>query len=415
MTPGGDLKTLHQFYGRGVSGNVPGAFANLGALVEGRDGNFYGCVPQLFNALLNLDDGAIFRITGPGSFTVLASFIAPNGEAPVGVLLGQDGNLFGADVEGGIRNDGTLFRLTPQGLRTIVNFNGVNGTFPTPIIQGRDGDLYGAYRGSSANPGGLFRRTRKGKLVWQVLFQGTNGAWPTAALFQANDGDFYGTTSAGGTALNGTVFRLTPSGVLTTLYSFGGGADGAAPQAPLVQDKQGNLYGTTYLGGISGSGTVFKVITTRMFTSLYSFTAGADGGFPLEGLTLGDDGNLYGVTVGGGSNFAGTVFQITPAGVFTSLHSFSFFNGGSLPYSALVKGANGMFYGATLLGETSGYGSLYSMTTTGTVATVYSFTGGVDGGPPISLSPGPGGSLLGTTTGTGISTSDPGTVFKFTP
>jgi uncharacterized repeat protein (TIGR03803 family) len=415
ITPRGDLTTLHQFRGPGISGNVPGAFANFGALVQGSDGNFYGCVPRFFNALLNLDDGAIFRITAAGNFTLLASFISPNGEAPVGVLLDQEGNIFGTDVEGGSRDDGTLFRLTPHGLSTIVNFNGVNGMFPTPLIQGRDGDLYGAYRGSSANPGGLFRRTRRGKLVWQVLFHGTNGTWPTAALFQAKDGDFYGTTSGGGASLNGTVFRLTPSGALTTLYSFTGGVDGAAPQAGLVQDQQGNLYGTSYVGGISGSGTVFKVTTTGMFTSLYSFTGGADGGSPIEGLTLGDDGNLYGVTIGGGSNFAGTVFQITPGGVFTSLYSFSFFNGGSLPYSALVKGANGIFYGATLLGETSGYGSLYSVTTTGTVATVYSFTGGADGGPPISLSPGAGGSLLGTTTGTGISTSDPGTVFRFIP
>jgi uncharacterized repeat protein (TIGR03803 family) len=414
MTPAGNLTTLHQFYGYGVSGNVPG-FANLGALVQGSDGNFYGCVPQLFNAVINPDDGAIFRLTTTGSFTVLDSFIAPHGEAPVGVVLGQGGNIFGSDFNGGIRNEGTLFRLTPQGsLSTIVDFNGGNGMFPTPMIQGRDGDLYGGYQGTSAIPGGVFRRTQTGKLVWQVLFSGTNGASPAAALFQANDGNFYGTTLAGGSSLSGTIFRLTPSGVLTSLYSFTGGVDGAQPLAPLIQDSQGNLYGTTYLGGTSGSGTVFKITKTGIFTSLYSFTGGADGGSP-QGLTLGDDGNLYGVTIAGGANFAGTIFQITPDGVFTSLFSFSFFSGGAIPYSTLVKGVNGVFYGVTIIGGTFGYGSLYGVTTTGTLTTLYSFTGGTDGGSPISLSPGRSGSLLGTTSGTAIDTSDPGTVFEFIP
>jgi uncharacterized repeat protein (TIGR03803 family) len=415
MTPAGALTTLHQFYGHGVSGNVPGPFANLGALVQGSDGNFYGCVPQLLNAFLNPDDGAIFRLTATGTFTVLASFTALHGEAPVGVVLGQGGNLFGSDFDGGIRNEGTLFRLTPQGsLSTIVDFNGGNGMFPTPMIQGRDGDLYGGYEGTSAIPGGVFRRTQTGKLVWQVLFHGTNGASPAAALFQANDGNFYGTTIAGGSSLSGTVFRLTPSGALTSLYSFSGGVDGAAPLAPLIQDSQGNLYGTTYLGGTSGSGTVFKITKTGIFSSLYSFTGGPDGGSP-QGLTLGDDGNLYGVTLAGGDNFAGTMFQITPDGVFTSLYSFSFFTGGAIPSSALVKGVNGTFYGATFVGGTFGYGSLYCVTTTGIPTTVYSFTGGADGGPPVSLSPGPGGSLLGTTSGTAINTADPGTVFEFVP
>jgi uncharacterized repeat protein (TIGR03803 family) len=412
ITPGGALTSLYQFPGPHTSGNEP-YLANTGALVQASDGNFYSSVPQFDNSLLIPNDGAVFRITPIGTFTVLAPFVAIDGELPVSVTIGQDGNYYGGTARGGARNDGVLFRTTPQGrLTTLLDFNGFNGALPEGVVQGTDGDLYGTTAEGGPSRSTAFRTTSAGKVVWQVAFNGTNGASPLAGLLQASDGNFYGTTSRGGKFDNGTVFRVTPSGVLTTLYSFARG-DGASPQAALVQDSHGNLYGTTSLGGASGNGTVFRITLSGSFTSLYSFTGGSDGGYPFEALTLGQDGNLYSVTFLGGSNFVGTLFQISPSGAFKSLYSFSPISGdGYYPYSALVRGLGGVFYGATISGGTGGAGTLYSVTTAGSVTTLYSFTNETDGNSPISLSPAPNGKLLGTT---GDLLGDVGTIFEFSP
>src|SRR5208282_4612644 len=154
-----------------------------------------------------------------------------------------------------------------------------------------------------------------------------NGAGPNG-LVQGSDGNFYG-TAWGGTNGYGTVFKITPNGALTTLYSFSGGDDGAYPSAGLVQGSDGSFYGTTQYGGTNGWGTVFKISTNGVLTSLYSFTDGNDGMFPIGGLVQGSDGNFYGTTSYGGANLVyGTVFKISTDGAYTNLYSFT----GTGPY-----------------------------------------------------------------------------------
>jgi len=167
--------------------------------------------------------------------------------------------------------------------------------------------------------------------------------YPSAALAEGNAGNFYGTTAYGGASGKGTVFEVTPAGVLTTLVSFNG-TNGSHPAAGLVQGSDGNFYGTTEYGGTNGnSGTVFQMTPAGALTTMVSLN-GTNGSHPLAGLVQGSDGNFYGTTILGGVKNRGTVFQMTAAGVLTTLVSF---NGGkgSSPFAALVQGTNGNFYG----------------------------------------------------------------------
>jgi uncharacterized repeat protein (TIGR03803 family) len=229
----------------------------------------------------------------------------------------------------------------------------------------------------------------------------TNGANPLLGLAQASDGYFYGATSSGGLPIRfngdgyGTMFKISTDGALTSLYSFTGGNDGAEPEG-LVQGSDGNFYGTTGGGGTSNLGTVFKISTNGVLTSLYSFTGGTDGDGPGAGLVQGSDGNFYGTTLS-------TFFQMTPAGVLTTLVS-DFFS------SALVQGSDGYFYGTT--GASAIGGTVFKISTNGALTTLHSFTGGNDGAGPNGLVQGSDGSFYGTTYGGGQDGG--GTVFRLT-
>jgi uncharacterized repeat protein (TIGR03803 family) len=167
-----------------------------------------------------------------------------------------------------------------------------------------------------------------------------NGAYPAAALVQGSDGNFYGTTQGGGTNGAGTVFQISTNGALTSLYSFTGGNDGADPRAGLVQGSDGYFYGTTSGGGTNNEGTVFKISPNGGLTGLYSFIGGNDGAYPVAGLVQGSDGYFYGTTYDGGTNGAGTVFRISTNGALTSLYSFTGGNDGGVPQAGLVQGVN---------------------------------------------------------------------------
>jgi uncharacterized repeat protein (TIGR03803 family) len=203
---------------------------------------------------------------------------------------------------------------------------------------------------------------------------GSDGANPQAVLLQAADGDFYGTTYDGGTSNSGTVFQITTHGVPTTLYSFTGFNDGAYPQAGLVLASDGNFYGTTAEGGTNYAGTVFQIGTGSGLTSLYSFTGFSDGANPESGLVQGSDGSLYGTTYYGGTNNDGSVFKITTNGALTSLYSFTGGNDGSNPQSGLVQGTDGSFYGTTYYGGEGGAGTIFRLSLAGAAPAFQSAT-----------------------------------------
>ncbi|HTS17604.1 MAG TPA: choice-of-anchor tandem repeat GloVer-containing protein, partial [Verrucomicrobiae bacterium] len=235
-----------------------------------------------------------------------------------------------------------------------------------------------------------------------------DGAYPYGALVQCSDGNFYGTTYYGGTSGYGTVFRISSSGSLTTLYSFSY-SDGAYPEAALVQGSDGNLYGTTYQGGTSGYGTVFRISSSGSLTTLYSFSY-SDGSYPYAGLVQGSDSNFYGTTSQGGASGVGTAFRISPGGNLTTLWSFTGCTDGSYPHAGLVQGSDGNFYGTTPYGGMDDAGTVFLLTAGGSLTTLYSFSYGDGANPYAGLVQGSDSNLYGTTANGG--TSGDGTVFR---
>ena len=276
----------------------------------------------------------------------------------------------------------TAIASRAQTFTTLVNFNYTNGFQPwsMTLIQGTDGNFYGATYGGGANGDGtVFKVTAGGELTTLYSFCAQTGCpdgkWPGTGLVQATNGNFYGTTSQGGANNYGTVFEITPEGTLTTLHSFNG-ADGAGGGA-LIQASNGNLYGTTSNGGANGAcptgpgcGTVFQITAAGKLTTLHSF-AGADGWSPGGGLVQATNGNFYGTTGWGGANNFGTVFEITPGGKLTTLYSFDLTDG-SMPYIAMVQASDGNLYGTT----TGGGPSAVPGTMNGGDGTVFKITPG---------------------------------------
>jgi len=214
-------------------------------------------------------------------------------------------------------------------------------------------------------------------------FDGTDGARPSAALIQATDGNFYGTAEEGGANGYGTVFKITSRGKLTTLYSFcsqNDCTDGNYPYAGLIQATDGNFYGTTVFGGTNfckpgDCGTVFQITPSGKLTTLHSFDW-TDGAWPYAGLVQATDGNFYGTAEGGGANGGGTIFKITPRGKLTTLYSFCSQSGctdGGYPYAGVIQATDGNLYGTTSAGGVYNYGTVFKITTKGKLMTLYSF------------------------------------------
>lgn len=330
-----------------------------------------------------------------------------------------------------------LCAASGQTFENLVNFNGTNGYEPLnmTLVQGPDGNLYGTTSQGGVNgnvgPGTVFRMTPTGVLasIYSFCASGfpcTDGSYPEAGLVAASDGDFYGTTSGGGTNEQGTVFKITTQGVLTTLYNFcsvTGCADGGLPLASLIQGTDGNLYGTTFAGG-NGSGTVFKITTTGNLTTLYSFCSesGCPGGpSPLIEAT---DGMFYGMTEFGGSNDEGIIYKLSPNGVLTTLYNFCPQRpcaDGAEPKGGLLQVAGGYFYGTTFRGGTYNQGTVFKITPSGDLTTLYSFcpqSGCADGSnPTAALIQARDGNFYGTSSAGVILGQEQGygTLFKITP
>ena len=435
MTPQGVWTNLHSFT-YGTDGALP-----WGPLVLGTDGNFYGTT---FNGG-TYGYGTVFSMTPDGALTPLYSFSngSDGGQPYAALIQGDNGNFYGtthgsSNLILGTNSIGTVFEITPWGyLTTLYSFtNGIDGANPTAgLVLGNDGKFYGAAEAGGligwGGPIGQYGRILAGTLGWGTLFSITQdggftplfafsgrdvGANPGAALIQATNGLFYGVTERGGTNDDGTVFQMSPDGTVTTLYSFRAGNDGAVPIAALTQGNDGNLYGTTYEGGPSGSGAIFKITPSGSLTPLHTFTNGTDGGHPYASLVQGTDGNFYGTTPsGGGKNGYGTVFQVTPAGALTTLHTFTNGLDGASPIAGLVQGADGQFYGAAHGGGTNGYGTIFKISASGAFTRLYLFRNGNDGsGPSATLALGNDGNFYGVCDEGGDSNGY-GTVFKITP
>jgi uncharacterized repeat protein (TIGR03803 family) len=237
--------------------------------------------------------------------------------------------------------------------------------------------------GANGGYGTLYKVSTNGTLTVLHAFTDLgDGGYPyTDGLIQANDGNLYGTTLLGGSGYGGTVFRITTDGTLTTLYAFLsgslGGTNGDLPKSGLVQGSDGNLYGTTQDGGTNfdgtlayGDGTVFKITTNGVFT-LLAYLTGANGASPIAPLIQGTDGNFYGTTSQGGTNGLGTAFRITPDGTLTSLYSFTNPSGYISDLGGLVQGSDGSFYGSLPNGGTYGRGSIFRLTVVGPPAPAF--------------------------------------------
>jgi len=354
------LSTLHVFTGSATDG----ASARAG-LVQGGDGDFYGTTQGGGSA----GDGIVYKVSTDGALTVLHSFEGADGSTPsAGLVLGGDGNFYGTTSTGGSNGYGVVFRMTPAGALTVLySFGGT----------------------------------------------ASDGVSPKSGLVQGADGAFYGTTTSGGSANDGTVFKITSEGALTILRSFGG-SDGANPAGALVQGGDGNLYGTTEFGGTKGGygyGTVFKMTPAGELTVLYSFSPDdGNGVYPCAGLAAGTDGNFYGTASAGGSSDDGTIFKITPAGVFSVLHDFDG-SDGAFPNASLLQGSDGNFYGTTSALGAGGNGTIFRSSAGGAFALVYAFSGTDGGSPYAGLAQTSGGSFLGTTS-LGGGDSNGGTVFS---
>lgn len=334
VTPAGKLITLYRFCEQ--SGCTDGANP-YASLVQATNGNFYGTTQ--FGGADNF--GTVFKMTPAGKLITLYSFCAqlncPDGSQPTASLVqGTDGNFYGTTQYG---SGGGVFKITPSGTLTTygicpqIYFCGWR--LYAGLVQATDGNFYGTtmwggdYDGYGYcydyGCGTVFKITPAGtatKLHDFCVYQTVNcsdGAMPLGGLVQATDGNFYGTTGAGGT-INygvGTVFKITPTGTLTTLYSFcvqSPCPDGVEPYTSLVQATDGNFYGTTFLGGANNSsGTVFKITPEGSLTTLYSFCAqpACTDGYGPVGLVQATDGNFYGTTESGGANNDGTVFELS--------------------------------------------------------------------------------------------------------
>jgi uncharacterized repeat protein (TIGR03803 family) len=323
--------------------------------------------------------------------------------------------------------------LPAQTITTLTNFNGTNGSYPlATLVEGSDGNFYGTTSLGGINgpfsDGTVFKVTPDGTVTTLHNFNGNDGNDPQVGLVHATDGNFYGTTWQGGASNYGTIFKITASGTFTLLHSFSGGTDGRYP-GQLIQASDGNFYGTAWGGGndncetTGGCGVIFKITPQGNFTKIYQFQGSSNDGYGPEGLVQGRDGNFYGMSIGWSqvlcNSLCGSVFKVTPGGNLTILHTF---NGqdGNYPSGQLLQATDGNFYGTTSEGGAYSEGTVFKMTPSGTLTSLYSFCPQYncpDGANPLSgVMQATDGTLYGTTAGGGVyGCTTCGTIFKITP
>ncbi len=401
MSTAGAVVNLYSFTGDN-DGATP-----AGGLALGGDGNLYGTA-EIGGAGFNTGGGGtVFQISPIGTmFTVVEIFPGVNdGATPSALVLGSNNIFYGTSQSGGTNGQGNVFRVgTNAPFTNLYSFTGFNdGSEPIgALVLGTNGFYYGVSEfGGTNGAGEVFKVSASGVVADIYSFTGEgDGGNPASALVLAPDGNFYGSTTTG------TIFRITHSGNLTTLYTF---PDGTYANG-LILGTNGSLYGTSPNGGMGGNGSVFVIGTGGGTpTNLYSFTGGNDGSVPMTPMVQ-FNGNFYGTTSSGGDSGNGTIFEVTPAGALSTLHQFDSLTDGYSP-SALLVDPNGNIFATTQYGGTNGDGNVFELTTNNDFINIYSFADELDGGlPQTSLTRGSDGSIFGTTSSGAVGGS--GGVFR---
>jgi uncharacterized repeat protein (TIGR03803 family) len=362
--------------------------------------NFESIIPigklVFASALLGL---VAFAPAQAQTFNVIHSFAGSDGSSPLaGLVLDKNGNFYGTTSTGGAYGQGVVFKANAAGKEMVVHsFAGGTHDGATPegaLIVDAARNLYGTtYAGGAYGAGTVFKLAPTGALSLLHTFTGgADGSSPEPSLAVDKAGNLYGTTTAGGATNNGTVFKVSPKGVHTVLYSFGsGGADGTVPVAGVTIDAKGNLYGTTSTGGSYGYGTVFELTpSSNSWTEsiLYNFQMQSDGGTPYAGLIFDNAGNLYGgATDGGGgpSGGGGTIFELSPSGsnwTFKVIYDIPGWGISGAFRDLMFNAATGVIYGTTHCDGNNSAGTVYEFTPSGgtwSYNLLYTFTGGTDG------------------------------------
>ncbi len=338
----------------------------------------------------------LVQTTRAQSFNVIHNFTGgTDGANPMnGLMLGASGYMYGTTSAGGAYNNGTVFRIAPQGnFQTIYAFEGgADGSTPQSfLIEDSAGHLYGTTSAGGAFGGGtVFRITNNTKTILHNFGSGSDGSAPLGGLVFDRAGNLYGTTSAGGANGNGAVFMLSPRGIVwgeTVLYSFGTGTDGAIPYAGVTLDSAGDVLGTTSAGGSSGYGTIFELSKQNSWaeTIVYNFTNQDDGAVPYAGLIADGLGNFYGAATEGGSQGGGSIFELTPSGSGWNFTAFQSLPGSGISgtFRNLMLSSNGTIYATTHCDGQYDAGTVYELVPgaggTWTYSLLYTFTGGTDG------------------------------------
>ena len=349
----------------------PNAATTNGKLVIDASGNLYGTS----SSGGAYGKGLVYTIAPDGTETDLYSFgtSSTDGTSPQnGLLMDAAGNLYGVTQTGGQYGQGTVYKLTQAGVESVLYSFGAytgDGTMPLfALIMDGIGNIYGTTLsgGANLNYGTVFKLAPDGMetILHSFAFVG-DGFYPEGTLYMDGSGNLFGTTVGGGTGTlgHGTLYEIDSTGNYSTLYSFGQTAvDAAEPQSGLIADASGNLYGTSVGGGTYGNGSVYSYSPGGSVSVLYSFGAVSnDGSQPQTELTMDMFGNLFGTTMLGGANNLGTVFVITPLGIQTTVFSFDALVNGAYPESGLAIDAYGNLYGTTVNGGGPGWGTIYQI------------------------------------------------------
>jgi len=375
---------LYSFAGSsGNDGSAP-----MGYLVHDAHHNLYGVTANGGDSdfYCSLGCGTVFKLNKNAETVVESFYGTSNGQGPTSVIRDEQGNLYGATQSGGTYGYGAIFKINARGQSSVLyNFAGAaDGMDPfSALIRDDDGNLYGTASGGgnlTACPfngcGSVYRVDKHGAHTVLYNFSGPpDGEWPLGGLVRDGEGNLYGTTTAGGTGACqsgcGVVFEIDRHGRETVIHDFAGAPyDGATPNASLILDAAGNLYGTTAAGGASNVGTVFRLDRRGAITVLHSFTGSTDGGTPFSSVIRDSAGNLYGTTDSGGSSVCGymgagcgVVFRLEESGDYSVLHTFAEGADGGFPlWGGLTLDPDGSLYGLASSGGANLQGVVFKIT-----------------------------------------------------